>query len=94
MHPSPPLPYSMSHQQPHGPLHAGSRLVVSSHNHVHYMFDALRPHLPPLARFTGHRANSFYVRAAFSPDGDHLLSGSTDGNAYIWQVSCTYYVEE
>lgn len=29
---------------------------------------------------------SFYVKAAFSPDGSHILSGSTDRRAYIWQV--------
>lgn len=26
-------------------------------------------------------------QAAFSPDSAHILSGSTDGNVYIWQVS-------
>lgn len=30
--------------------------------------------------------SSFYVKAAFSPDGSHVLSGSSDRNAYIWQV--------
>lgn len=27
------------------------------------------------------------MKAAFSPDGSHILSGSTDRKAYIWQAS-------
>lgn len=40
-----------------------------------------RVHWPPSA------VASFYVKAAFSPDGSHILSGSTDRKAYIWQAS-------
>ncbi len=29
---------------------------------------------------------SFYVKAAWSPDGSHIISGSTDRNVYIWEV--------
>ncbi len=29
---------------------------------------------------------SFYVKAGWSPDGTHILSGSTDRNVYIWEV--------
>ena len=65
---------------------AGSRLLVSVASNTHYLYDALRPHLPPAARYTGHEASSFYIKAAFSPDGSHFVSGSSDKNAYIWAV--------
>ncbi len=29
---------------------------------------------------------SFYVKAAWSPDGSHIISGSTDRSVYIWEV--------
>ncbi|KAL2642393.1 hypothetical protein R1flu_009980 [Riccia fluitans] len=36
--------------------------------------------------FTGHTMGSFYIKASFSPDGTHILGGSTDHNAYLWKV--------
>ncbi len=53
---------------------------------THSLFDVLRPELPPVAVFGRHLANSFYVRADFSGDGTHIITGSSDNNAYIWQV--------
>ena len=40
-----------------------------------------------MAVFRGHVNSTFYVKAVLSPDDQYLLSGSSDGNAYIWQVS-------
>ena len=31
--------------------------------------------------------SSFYVKSCLSPDDKFLLSGSSDGNAFIWEVS-------
>ncbi len=43
-----------------------------------------------MARYRGHVHSSengkFYVRTALSPDDRFLLSGSSDGHAYIWEV--------
>ncbi len=50
------------------------------------MYDALRPDSQPVASFWGHMNGSFYIRACFSPDGGHILSGSSDHKAYIWAV--------
>ena len=36
--------------------------------------------------FSGHQNSSFYVKSCVSPDGCYLLSGSSCGNAFIWQV--------
>ncbi len=66
---------------------AGSRLLVSVGNSVHYLYDTLRPLIGPTAAFTGHVMSSFFIKACFSPDGTHILSGSSDKNAYIWQAS-------
>lgn len=38
--------------------------------------------LPPFAPAVA----SFYVKAAWSPDGSHIISGSTDRSVYIWEV--------
>lgn len=65
---------------------AGSRLLVSVGNSVLYLYDTLRPDIGPTAAFTGHATSSFFIKACFSPDGTHILSGSSDKNAYIWQV--------
>ena len=64
---------------------------MSVSNHTHYLYDVLRPQQPPLAQFGGHSFRSFYIKAAFSPDGEHILSGSSDRYGYIWSVSpcCT-----
>ena len=40
-----------------------------------------------MAVFHGHVNSTFYVKAALSPDDEYLLSGSSDGNAYIWPVN-------
>ena len=39
-----------------------------------------------VACYRGHINSTFYVKTALSPDDRYLLSGSSDGNAYIWPV--------
>ena len=34
----------------------------------------------------GHVNTSFHVQCVWSPDDSHVLSGSCDANAYIWDV--------
>lgn len=50
------------------------------------MYDTQRPQIGPTAAYAGHVMSSFFIKACFSPDGEHILSGSSDKNAYIWQV--------
>ena len=75
---------------------AGPRLLVTVRGGSHALFDVLRPDLPPVAVFGGHCVDTFYVRADFSGDGTHIVSGSSDKNAYIWQarlcleICCTH----
>ncbi|KAK9834628.1 hypothetical protein WJX74_006097 [Apatococcus lobatus] len=64
----------------------GDRLLVSSSNEAHYLYNPLKPGSAATASYTGHACSSFYVKACFSPDGSHILSGSSNKNMYIWQV--------
>ncbi|KAL6960553.1 hypothetical protein U1Q18_038316 [Sarracenia purpurea var. burkii] len=41
----------------------------------------------PVKSFSGCLIESFFVKSALSPDAAHILGGSSDGNAYIWQVN-------
>lgn len=41
----------------------------------------------PIMTYTGHENNTFYIKAALSKDDDYLLSGSTDENAYLWNLN-------
>ncbi|GAB0497206.1 hypothetical protein MMPV_008530 [Pyropia vietnamensis] len=42
--------------------------------------------LLPSTVLAGHSATSFYVKAAFAPGGDMVLSGSNDSRAYVWDL--------
>ena len=67
---------------------------MSVGNSVHYLYDTLRPSIGPTAAFTGHATSSFFIKACFSPDGAHILSGSSDKSAYIWQVGACLRLEQ
>ena len=41
----------------------------------------------PLGIFSGHLNSTFYVKAALSPNDMYLMSGSSDNDAYIWNVT-------
>ncbi|KAK2183973.1 hypothetical protein NP493_288g01025 [Ridgeia piscesae] len=67
-----------------------TRLFASCIDNVIYQFDcaALKP--KPVSCYRGHVNSTFYVRTALSPDDRYLLSGSSDGNAYIWPVDLPF----
>eukprot|EP00850_Spirogloea_muscicola_P014531 SM000105S13876 [mRNA] locus=s105:217237:219628:+ [translate_table: standard] len=67
--------------------HSGTRLLASCADHSIYMYDTLRLEAGPAARFSGHACSSFFVKAAFSPDGAHILSGSGCGRTHIWETA-------
>ncbi|KAL3526087.1 hypothetical protein ACH5RR_014459 [Cinchona calisaya] len=52
-----------------------------------YLYNVLQLEKGPVKTFSGCRIDSFFVKSSISPDASHMLSGSSDGNAYIWQVN-------
>ncbi|KAG0493010.1 hypothetical protein HPP92_006408 [Vanilla planifolia] len=65
----------------------GVLLATSCMDNSIYLYDVLHLSKGPSKIFNGSKITSFYVKSAISPDGTHILSGSGDGNAYIWRVN-------
>ncbi|XP_066451138.1 denticleless protein homolog [Eleutherodactylus coqui] len=66
---------------------SGSRLFASCTDDNIYLFDVAGLKSDPVSVFGGHHNSTFYIKSSLSPDGQFLLSGSSDHSAYIWQVS-------
>jgi denticleless len=65
----------------------GSSRIAAAYSDSHLaIFDLHAPAAGPIAHLRGHRAPSFYVKAAFSPEGTHVASGSCDQHVYVWQL--------
>ena len=84
--------------RPHGivclavdPAHG--RVLASSTDNTIYLYDTVRqtkggvPRLSgEVSRLTGVLIDSFYVKAAFSPDGRFVVSGSSDSSVYLFEA--------
>ncbi|KAF8049618.1 hypothetical protein N665_2169s0008 [Sinapis alba] len=66
---------------------SGTFLTASCKDNRIYLYNILQLDKGPVQSFSGSRIDSFFVRTMISPDGEYILSGSSDGNAYIWQVN-------
>ncbi|XP_010502769.1 PREDICTED: denticleless protein homolog [Camelina sativa] len=66
---------------------SGTLLTASCKDNRIYLYNTLQLDKGPVQSFSGCRIDSFFVRTMISPDGEYVLSGSSDGNAYIWQVN-------
>ncbi|KAL1536493.1 denticleless protein [Salvia divinorum] len=64
----------------------GMFITASCMDHRVYLYNVLQLEKGPIKTFSGGRTESFFVKSVISPDAAHILSGSSDGNAYIWQV--------
>ncbi|KAF8378243.1 hypothetical protein HHK36_029582 [Tetracentron sinense] len=51
-----------------------------------YLYNVLHLEKGPVRTFSGCKIETFYVKSAISPDAAHIISGSSDGNTYLWQV--------
>ncbi|CAI9550575.1 unnamed protein product, partial [Staurois parvus] len=65
----------------------GSNLFAGCTDDNIYMFNLTGLKSDPVSVFSGHLNSTFYIKSSLSPDGQFLLSGSSDHNAYIWKVS-------
>ncbi|XP_073484511.1 denticleless protein homolog [Aquarana catesbeiana] len=65
----------------------GTNLFASCTDDNIYMFNVVGLKRDPVSVFSGHLNSTFYIKSSLSPDGQFLLSGSSDHSAYIWQVS-------
>ncbi|GLT31933.1 hypothetical protein SLA2020_066320 [Shorea laevis] len=65
----------------------GVFLTASCMDNRIYLYNILQLDKGPIQTFSGCQIGSFYVKSAISPDATHILSGSSDGNAYVWRVN-------
>lgn len=65
----------------------GRHLAASCTNGSIYLLNPLNPEGIEISQFKGHDVGSFYVKAKLSPDGNSIVSGSSDSGVYVWQVS-------
>uniref|UniRef100_A0A0E0KHU6 Uncharacterized protein n=1 Tax=Oryza punctata TaxID=4537 RepID=A0A0E0KHU6_ORYPU len=64
----------------------GAYIAASCMDNRIYLYSALHMDKGPIKAYTGSKIESFFVKSAISPDGTHILGGSSDGNVYLWQV--------
>ncbi|XP_047994832.1 protein lethal(2)denticleless [Leguminivora glycinivorella] len=65
---------------------ARMRLYASCMDNVIYCFNISTYNSLPEQRYVGHENSTFYIKTSLSPDSMYLVSGSSDKNAYIWNV--------
>ncbi|XP_026751951.2 protein lethal(2)denticleless [Galleria mellonella] len=65
---------------------AQTRLYASCMDNVIYCFNISTYNAMPEQRYIGHENSTFYIKTSLSPDCMYLVSGSSDKNAYIWNV--------
>ncbi|KAM1511661.1 hypothetical protein ACFX1Z_023317 [Malus domestica] len=65
----------------------GVFLSASCMDNSIYLYNVLQLQKGPMQAFTGCRIETFFVKSVISPDAAHIVSGSSDGNVYIWQVN-------
>ena len=66
---------------------ATGKLLASSTDSTIYIYDARRMEWGHEKVLSGHTQTSFYIRAAFSPCGQFVASGSADSRAYVWDLN-------
>ncbi|KAL5210150.1 hypothetical protein ABZP36_005773 [Zizania latifolia] len=64
----------------------GAYISASCMDNRIYLYSVLHADKGPIKVYTGSKIESFFVKSAISPDGTHILGGSSDGNVYLWQV--------
>eukprot|EP00475_Leptophrys_vorax_P018435 TRINITY_DN25224_c0_g1_i1.p1 TRINITY_DN25224_c0_g1~~TRINITY_DN25224_c0_g1_i1.p1 ORF type:complete len:497 (+),score=90.21 TRINITY_DN25224_c0_g1_i1:32-1492(+) len=63
-----------------------SRVLVGARNSKVYVYESANLLEGEFMTLTGHTSRTFYVRSKFTPEGTHVISGSSDYRMYLWQV--------
>ncbi|KAK6619282.1 hypothetical protein RUM44_003664 [Polyplax serrata] len=71
-----------------------SKLYANCMDSYIYCFNINSYDPEPVAAFFGHENGSFYVKSSVSFDGNYLVSGSSDENAYVWNTKGAELSEE
>lgn len=66
---------------------SGTKLFASCMDSNIYCYNIGTFSKDPLVVYSGAKIKSFYIKSCLSPDGQYLLSGSSDEKAYIWNVN-------
>lgn len=66
---------------------SGLRLYVNCLDNNIYCYNLATYSPKPIMQYVGLVNKSFYIKSSLSPDGQYLLSGSSEEKAYIWNVN-------
>lgn len=64
----------------------GTKLYANCLDNCIYCYNVSTYCTEPLMIYNGHQNSSFYIKSCLSKDGEYLISGSSDENAYIWST--------
>lgn len=64
----------------------GTKLFANCLDNTIYCYNVGTYSTEPIMRYTGHQNSSFYVKSSLCKNGDFLVSGSSDENAYVWSI--------
>nr|CAI5849352.1 unnamed protein product [Callosobruchus analis] len=64
----------------------GIKLYANCLDNTIYCYNVATYPTEPIMRYKGHQNSTFYVKSSLGRDGNYLISGSSDENAYIWNT--------
>eukprot|EP01025_Chloroclados_australasicus_P044949 TRINITY_DN4897_c0_g3_i1.p1 TRINITY_DN4897_c0_g3~~TRINITY_DN4897_c0_g3_i1.p1 ORF type:complete len:566 (-),score=49.54 TRINITY_DN4897_c0_g3_i1:1380-3077(-) len=70
---------------------SSNKILVTTNDSRIRMYDEIR--FVEIQKFKGHSNSQTLIRSHFSRDGEFIISGSDDGNVYIWTTQNTYLPE-
>lgn len=64
----------------------GVKLYANCLDNTIYCYNIGTYEVEPVMKYIGHQNSTFYVKSSLCKNGDYLISGSSDENAYIWNT--------